>query len=182
VVTSSATDVGVGVGVDGGVDLARVRRIVSEVPDPELPMLTLVDLGIVRQVDESAGTVRVALTPTYLGCPALHEMRADVLQRLGRAGFTNVEVRIELAPAWSTDWITAEGRRKLLEAGISPPEPAPRAVTGPVPIALSVDRPANCPRCGSSDTARTAAFGATACRSLHRCLSCSEPFEHVKEI
>jgi ring-1,2-phenylacetyl-CoA epoxidase subunit PaaD len=113
-------------------------------------------------------------------------MARDLRHRLTRSGFADVEVRAELAPAWSSDWITAEGRRKLREAGIAPPRPAAR---GPVPLTLGVARAAGakaqsaaCPRCGSADTTRTAAFGATACKALYRCEACREPFEYVKDI
>jgi ring-1,2-phenylacetyl-CoA epoxidase subunit PaaD len=145
-------------------------------------MLTLDDLGIVRDVRAEAGRVVVSLTPTYTGCPALAVMGADVARRLAAAGYPDAAVRTVLAPAWSSDWITPAGRRKLAAAGIAPPGPAP-ARDGPVPLTLSA-RPSavTCPACGSADTERTAAFGATACRDLHRCRSCREPFEHMKEI
>jgi ring-1,2-phenylacetyl-CoA epoxidase subunit PaaD len=162
-------------------DLAAAREIAAAVPDPELPMLTLADLGILRGVAAEGGRLVVSITPTYSGCPALREIAHDLHARLARAGFPDVTVRTELAPAWSSDWITAEGRRKLREAGIAPPHPAPR---GPVPLTLS---PAprervTCPRCGSDQTTRTAAFGSTACKALFRCEACREPFEYVKDI
>lgn len=163
-----------------GTELERASAVVAQVPDPELPMLTLAELGMIRDVEIDGATVRVDLTPTYSGCPALHEMRADIVDRLRAAGFADVEVRLVLAPAWSTDWITESGHRKLLAAGIAPPTPAPQRA-GPVRLALT-PTPIACPRCGSRDTVRTAMFGATACRSLHRCRSCAEPFEHVKAI
>ena len=123
----------------------------------------------------------VTITPTYSGCPALREIAHDLRNRLVRSGFDDVTVRTALAPAWSSDWITAEGRRKLREAGIAPPHAAPR---GPVPLTLGPTRrePVACPRCGSPDTTRTAAFGATACKALFRCEACREPFEYVKDI
>jgi len=163
----------------------RARRIAESVPDPELPMLTLADLGILREVSVAGPRVVVSLTPTYSGCPAMSEMRADVAARLAAAGLADVEIRTVLSPPWSTDWITAEGRRKLAAAGIAPPSaaPGPRPA-GPVPLTLTATtaRPVRCPACGSDDTERTAAFSATACKDLHRCRSCAEPFEHVKEI
>jgi ring-1,2-phenylacetyl-CoA epoxidase subunit PaaD len=163
--------------------LAAVREIAGSVPDPELPMLTLADLGILRGVTLGAACIVVSLTPTYTGCPALHEMHQDVSQRLAAAGFGEVEVRTVLSPPWSSDSITAEGRRKLAAAGIAPPGAAPRRAAGPVPLTLTVGRAnVTCPSCGSSDTRLTAAFSATACRDLYRCGACSEPFEHVKEI
>jgi ring-1,2-phenylacetyl-CoA epoxidase subunit PaaD len=160
-------------------DLAAAREIAAQVPDPELPMLTLADLGILRAVSTEGDRLVVTITPTYSGCPALREMAEDLRHRLARSGFGDVEVRTELAPAWTSDWITPEGRGKLREAGIAPPRPAPPA--GPVPLTLGMTRVA-CPRCGSADTTRIAAFGATACKALYRCVACREPFEYVKEI
>jgi ring-1,2-phenylacetyl-CoA epoxidase subunit PaaD len=163
--------------------LARAWQVAASVPDPELPMLTLADLGILRSVSIHDGTVDVALTPTYTGCPAMREMQQDVSRRLSSAGFADVEVRTVLSPPWSTDWISAVGRRKLAAAGIAPPRPASRRVAGPVPLTLSgVQRRVACPACGSSNTAETAAFSATACKALYRCRACDEPFEYVKEI
>ena len=162
--------------------LARARAIAASVPDPELPMLTLADLGVLREVRAEGDRLVVALTPTYSGCPALREMRGDLARRLAAAGYADVEIRTVLSPAWSTDWITAEGRRKLAAAGIAPPGPAPRPAAGPVPLTLTTRPAPACPSCGSPDTTQTAAFSATACRDLYRCRSCAEPFEHVKEI
>ncbi|MEV2275462.1 1,2-phenylacetyl-CoA epoxidase subunit PaaD [Nocardiopsis sp. NPDC049922] len=163
---------------------ARARSAAAAVTDPELPMLTLADLGILRDVAvEDDGAVTVWITPTYTGCPAIAEMRADVDRAVRAAGFDRVEVRTALAPAWTTDWITDEGRRKLAEHGISPPGSAPRRASGPIPLTLSPTRTVpRCPRCGTADTEELSRFGATSCRSLHRCRSCLEPFEHVKEV
>jgi ring-1,2-phenylacetyl-CoA epoxidase subunit PaaD len=145
-------------------------------------MLTLADLGILRDVRAEGTRVVVSVTPTYSGCPALAEMRADLHARLAAAGLHDVEVRTVLSPPWSTDMISADGRRKLAAAGIAPPGTAPRRAQGPVPLTLGTGRPAACPACGSTDTERTAAFSATACKDLYRCRSCREPFEHIKEI
>ncbi|MEU3346364.1 1,2-phenylacetyl-CoA epoxidase subunit PaaD [Streptomyces sp. NPDC006700] len=165
-------------------DERRARHVAEQVPDPELPMLTLADLGVLRTVEmRPDGTVVAGLTPTYSGCPAMAEMRADVDARLRAAGFAQVEIRTVLDPPWTTDWITAEGRRKLTEAGIAPPGSAPRRTGGAVPLELSTTRRAvACPRCGSSDTEETSRFAATSCKALWRCRSCLEPFEYVKEI
>lgn len=150
-------------------------------PDPELPMLTVADLGILRAVDATPEGVVVTITPTYSGCPAMREISADIRSRLQRAGYRDVEIRLQLAPAWSSDWITGEGQRKLAAAGIAPPSAAPRR-RGPVPLMLGHPPSPSCPRCGSSRTRRTAEFGATACKSLHRCEECGEPFEAVKPL
>ncbi|QMV24420.1 phenylacetate-CoA oxygenase subunit PaaJ [Streptomyces sp. SCUT-3] len=162
----------------------RARRAAESVPDPELPQLTLADLGVLRGVEVAPdGTVTASLTPTYSGCPAMAEMRADLAARLHAAGFAEVRIRTVLDPPWSTDLITPDGRRKLAEAGIAPPGPAPRRTSGPVPLELSpVRRAVPCPRCGSADTEETSRFSATACKALRRCRACREPFEHVKEI
>ncbi|MDT8916148.1 1,2-phenylacetyl-CoA epoxidase subunit PaaD [Amycolatopsis sp. PS_44_ISF1] len=159
------------------------RSVASAVTDPELPMLTLAELGVLREVSEVDGRVTVAITPTYTGCPAMDTMRDDLEHALLGAGFTEVEIRTVLEPAWSSDWISADGRRKLAAAGIAPPGPAPRRAAGPVPLTLGP--PATrvaCPHCGSADTEEQSRFSATACRALWRCRSCLEPFEHVKEI
>ncbi|CAL9272151.1 1,2-phenylacetyl-CoA epoxidase subunit PaaD [Streptomyces rochei] len=162
-------------------DARRARHIAEQVPDPELPMLTLADLGVLRDVEVTGdGTVVARLTPTYSGCPAMAEMRAGVAARLREAGYAHVEIRTVLDPPWSSDWITESGRRKLAEHGIAPPGAAPR---GPVPLVLSPTRPAvPCPRCGSRETEETSRFAATSCKALWRCRSCREPFEYVKEI
>ncbi len=168
-------------------DLAAAREIAAAVPDPELPMVTVADLGILRDVAADDGRLVVTITPTYSGCPALREIAHDLQDRLSRGGFAGVTVRTALAPAWSSDWITAEGRRKLRAAGIAPPAAVPAhsgpAHQGPVPLTLTARRgPVPCPRCGSRDTTQTAAFGATACKALFRCEACREPFEYMKEI
>jgi ring-1,2-phenylacetyl-CoA epoxidase subunit PaaD len=151
--------------------MVTAYEVAAGTPDPELPMLTVADLGILRAVDVSASGAAVTITPTYSGCPAMHEISADIVARLTRAGYDQVSIRIQLAPPWTSEWITDEGRRKLAAAGIAPPG-------GPVSLTLSVA----CPRCGSLRTRQTARFGATACRSLHRCESCEEPFEAVKPL
>jgi ring-1,2-phenylacetyl-CoA epoxidase subunit PaaD len=157
--------------------------VAATVTDPELPPLTLADLGILRDVAETPGGVVVTITPTYSGCPALEAIGADLRRALHGAGYPSVEVRTVLTPAWTTDWITADGRAKLAAAGIAPPGPAPRRAPGPIPLTLgTARRVVPCPRCGHPDTDQVAAFSATACRELRRCPACREPFERVKEI
>jgi ring-1,2-phenylacetyl-CoA epoxidase subunit PaaD len=160
---------------------ANAYRVAASTPDPELPMLTIEDLGILRSVDQSAEEITVTITPTYSGCPAMSEITADIRSRLTRAGFPHVTVNTQLAPPWTTDWITEAGHRKLAANGIAPPSPAPRR-SGPIPLTLTAPPSPACPRCGSSDTRRTAEFSATACKSLHRCNACGEPFEGVKAL
>ncbi|AGL18252.1 phenylacetate-CoA oxygenase, PaaJ subunit [Actinoplanes sp. N902-109] len=157
--------------------------VAAAVTDPELPVLTLAELGILRGVEEQADRVVVTVTPTYSGCPAMQTIRDDLVAALRGAGYARVEVRTVLAPAWTTDWISQAGRQKLAAAGISPPGPAPRRTDGPVPLTLTPRASGvSCPRCGHAATEEIAGFSATACRSLRRCPACREPFEHVKEI
>lgn len=157
--------------------------IAASVPDPELPMVTVGDLGILRSVIEDGATVIVTITPTYSGCPAMREICHDLQHRLHQAGCTDVVVRTSLAPPWSSDWITADGRAKLTAAGVAPPNPTRGRADGPIPLALTArPRVVACPRCGSVRTRETSAFSSTACKALYRCTSCDEPFEYVKEI
>jgi ring-1,2-phenylacetyl-CoA epoxidase subunit PaaD len=153
----------------------RARAIAASVLDPELPMVTIEDLGILRDVTEDdQGRVHVTITPTYSGCPAMETIREDIVSGLELAGYQHVDVEFVLSPAWSTDDLTDAGREKLAEAGIAPPGP----VGGPVSLTLSV----RCPQCGSLDTRESSRFGSTACKSLWVCGSCREPFDHFKAL
>ncbi|SFD95107.1 ring-1,2-phenylacetyl-CoA epoxidase subunit PaaD [Actinopolyspora alba] len=171
-------------------DRTVAAEVAESVTDPELPMLTLADLGVLREVTVTdTGGVVVTITPTYSGCPALTEMRTDLHRGLTEAGYTDVRIRTELSPPWSSSWITERGRRKLAEHGIHPPDersnaPAARDTGGgPVPLTLEPPRrEIRCPRCDSNATERTSEFSATACKALYRCLDCREPFEYFKEI
>ncbi len=156
---------------------AAALQAVASVPDPELPLVTIEELGILRSVsvDPVTGRVTVAITPTYLGCPALDTIRDDVVSALREVGHFDVEVTTVLRPAWSTDMITESGRAKLAAAGIAPPAPVQ---AGPVTLRLSVA----CPHCGAPDTEEISAFGSTACKALWRCRACREPFERVKPL
>ncbi len=145
-------------------------------------MLTLADLGVLREVEIEKDAVVVSITPTYSGCPAMATMRDDLVHRLQDEGFADVRVRVVLHPAWTTDWITPAGRQALADAGISPPGPAPDR-SGPVALQLSpVRRAVRCPQCLSADVVLTSEFGSTACKAMYRCRACLEPFDHVKEI
>ncbi len=151
----------------------RAWAAASEVTDPEVPVLTIADLGILRDIEETPDGVEVLITPTYSGCAAMGVIAVEVELALARAGIPG-RVRTVLSPAWTTDWMTAEGHRKLLDYGIAPPVPGSsrRALFG-------VDQVA-CPRCGSGSTEVMAEFGSTSCKALWRCLSCREPFDYFK--
>ncbi len=157
--------------------ITRAWEALEGVEDPEIPSLSIVDLGIVRSVairDDS--TLDVGLSPTYSGCPATEVIRASVESALTQAGELTFEVRTQLSPAWTSDWITAAGRRKLLEYGIAPPDSAASSLRS----VLRAARPIACPRCQSVATETLSEFGSTPCKSLHRCRDCLEPFEYFK--
>jgi ring-1,2-phenylacetyl-CoA epoxidase subunit PaaD len=168
---------------------AEAYAVASSVVDPELPMLTIAELGILRDVRLAAGRVEVDITPTYSGCPALEAIRDDVEAALRKAGAADVRVRTVLHPPWTADLISPEGCRKLAEHGVAPPSSSPEhrghrqhrehpSPSGSVLVELSV----RCPRCGSPDTRETSRFGPTPCTSLRSCRACAEPFEHVKSL
>ena len=152
----------------------------ATVLDPEVPVLSVCDLGIVREVRCEAAGTQVVLTPTYSGCPATEVIADGVRVALETAGLGPVTVTHRLAPAWNTDWISPQGRERLLAYGIAPPG-ATCGNPSATPIQLRLHKLA-CPRCGSLNTERLSAFGSTACKALHRCLDCREPFEHFKPI
>jgi ring-1,2-phenylacetyl-CoA epoxidase subunit PaaD len=161
--------------------LERARAVAAAVTDPELPMLTLADLGVLRDIEvDEGGRLVVWITPTYSGCPAMATMRRDLARRLTEAGFPDATVRTRLSPAWTSDWISEQGRRVLAEHGISPPGQVSRP---PTPLVLLTHRrQVACPRCGSDETELVSEFGATACTAIYRCVRCGDPFSHVKEI
>ncbi|HEX8535201.1 MAG TPA: 1,2-phenylacetyl-CoA epoxidase subunit PaaD [Allosphingosinicella sp.] len=142
---------------------AEIWRVLESVPDPEIPVVSVVDLGIVREVTAD----RVVITPTYTGCPATLVIETMVRVALDQAGFGDVKIATTLSPPWTTDWISAEGRRKLREYGIAPPVPAG-------------SRAVECPQCGSAQTEEISRFGSTPCKALWRCRSCAEPFDLFK--
>ncbi|WP_101545459.1 1,2-phenylacetyl-CoA epoxidase subunit PaaD [Brevibacterium iodinum] len=160
----------------------RAWAAAERVTDPEMPMLTLLDLGVLRDVTVEDGHVVTTITPTYSGCPAMATMRDDLQRELLEDGFPDAEVRVSLTPAWTSDWITERGRQALKDAGISPPGSAP-VRTGPVALTLMPTRRAvTCVLCGSDDVRLSSEFGATACKAMYQCNVCLEPFDHVKEI
>jgi ring-1,2-phenylacetyl-CoA epoxidase subunit PaaD len=153
----------------------RARAIAAAVKDPEVPVLTIEDLGVLRDVQAEGDRVTVTITPTYSGCPAMDVIRDDLVLALSAAGFDEVDVRLTLSPAWTTDWMTDAGKQKLTAYGIAPPT-GRAALGGPIRISLGV----KCPRCGSLDTREVSRFGSTSCKALYECRACLEPFDHFK--
>lgn len=157
---------------------AHAWEVAARVTDPEVPVLTIEDLGVLRAVEVEGDTAVVTLTPTYSGCPAMDTMRDDLILALNAAGYAHVEVRMTLSPAWTTDWMTDAGKRKLETYGIAPPSGRAALQQGIIRLPLSV----KCPRCGSLHTREVSRFGSTSCKALFECLDCLEPFDHFKAI
>lgn len=162
---------------------AQAWGVLHAVPDPEIPVISVTELGIVREVHARDGGLHVVVTPTYSGCPATEVIAQSIRDALVEAGAGDVTVETRLAPAWTTDWITDAAKDKLRAYGIAPPggNIANEAPVGPQPIRFA-PRKLACPRCGSTDTVRLSQFGSTACKALYRCRSCLEPFEYFKPI
>ena len=166
--------------------IEQLLAVLDTVPDPEVPALSVRELGLVRALHEHGDAVEVVMTPTYSGCPATEVIAEDVVRAIDAAGLGPARVTMRLAPAWSSDWISETGRAKLLACGIAPPGPVASAARagGGVPIRI-VGRRADavdCPRCHSPRTERLSAFGSTACKALYRCMACREPFEYFKPL
>ena len=160
----------------------RAWEVLGEVLDPEVPALSVRDLGIVRDVIDHGDELEVVLTPTYSGCPATEVIEQDVLSAIAAEGLGPARATLRRAPAWTTDWISEDGKRKLREYGIAPPGPAMPEAQVPIRLIGRKSEAIACPHCASLHTERLSAFGATACKALYRCLSCREPFEHFKPI
>jgi ring-1,2-phenylacetyl-CoA epoxidase subunit PaaD len=156
-------------------------KVLHTVLDPEVPALSVCDLGIVRDVVATKDGLEIVLTPTYSGCPATEVIEQSVVDAVNDAGLGPARVTVQRAPAWTTDWISDDGRRKLREYGIAPPS-GNAAVSQERPIRLMPRQAIECPRCSSTNTERLSAFGSTACKALYRCVACREPFEHFKPI
>jgi ring-1,2-phenylacetyl-CoA epoxidase subunit PaaD len=168
-------------GPPSGTEAAQVWDIAATVVDPEIPVLTIEDLGILRAVrvgEATAGNpmVEVTITPTYSGCPAMDAIRADVISELARHGYPDVRVTQVLAPAWTTDWMTDSGKAKLAEYGIAPPSGRSGMRSGPMRVQLSI----KCPQCSSLNTRELTRFGSTSCKALYVCRDCREPFDYFK--
>lgn len=162
----------------------RAWAVLATVADPEIPVISVVDLGIVRDLNLIGGTVEVGLTPTYAGCPAMHVIERDIADALAEAGIS-AHLVTRLDPPWTTDWITREGRAKLKAFGIAPPAPVDHHASQVIhlaPRAARTQRPPACPHCGSAHTELLSQFGSTACKALCRCLDCREPFDYFKPL
>ncbi len=143
----------------------EIRHAIESVCDPEIPVLTIADLGILREIDQTDDDVTVTITPTYSGCPAMDTIADDIVQAATQAGASSVSIKTTLSPAWTTDWMSIEGRRKLAEFGIAPPGSDP-----------------TCPQCSAADPRQVSEFGSTACKALMVCSSCGEPFDRFKNL
>ncbi|MFY2943103.1 1,2-phenylacetyl-CoA epoxidase subunit PaaD [Achromobacter xylosoxidans] len=160
------------------VSIEQVYAWLQEVPDPEIPVLSVVDLGVVRDVSWDGDACVVVITPTYSGCPAMREITEDIRQVLARHGIGEVRVDTRLSPAWTTDWMSEKGRAALKDYGIAAPAQQAIDISG---ISRRSAGPAiECPRCGSRDTRLVSNFGSTSCKALYRCVSCREPFDYFK--
>lgn len=155
----------------------EILQILDNVKDPEIPVVSIVDMGMVRDVEFRDDKTIVVITPTYSGCPAMYEIRKDSVAELKKHGIENVGVREQLSPAWTTDWMTESTRQKLKDYGIAPPD---KKVSSHIDKLFAKEEPVQCPICNGKNTVTKSKFGSTACKSLHYCKDCDEPFEHFK--
>ncbi|HNP49110.1 MAG TPA: phenylacetate-CoA oxygenase subunit PaaJ [Bacteroidia bacterium] len=153
-----------------------IETILNEIPDPEIPVISIVDLGIVRKVILEDSKVIVHITPTYSGCPAMMAIQKDIVSRLNKEGIEQVEVKLVVDEVWTTDWINEEARERLRQYGIAPPE----KVSSDKNVLMGKSKTVSCPRCGSEHTVLISQFGSTACKALYRCENCREPFDYFK--
>lgn len=155
----------------------HILSILSEIPDPEIPVITIQELGVIKNVNVISDTeVEVTITPTYSGCPAMKQMEDDIISKLKENGFTSVKVNTIFSPPWTTDWINDFAKEKLRKYGIAPPE----NTTQDKSWLLGIEKSITCPRCGSKNTKLISQFGSTACKALHQCQDCLEPFDYFK--
>ncbi|MDD7582103.1 1,2-phenylacetyl-CoA epoxidase subunit PaaD [Corynebacterium sp. 32222D000AT] len=162
-------------------EAARVWDVAAQVPDPEIPVISIADLGILRAATLEGETAVVTITPTYSGCPAMEHITTDIVRALEEAGYSSSRVDLVLDPAWTTDWITERGKQNLRDYGIAPPTGQSRkANDGPIPLTLAPPPAIECPHCGSRRTQKLAQFGSTSCKALYNCQDCLEPFDYFK--
>lgn len=158
------------------IDNKEIWTILEEVKDPEVPVLSVIDLGIVRAVETSDNKINITITPTYSGCPAMDVISMDIRLKLIEKGYRNISIQQQLSPAWTTDWMSEEGKQKLKTFGIAPPNPKQQFCTSE----MFQQEAVQCPRCDSYHTELISQFGSTACKSMYRCLDCKEAFDHFK--
>lgn len=156
--------------------IKMVREVLADVHDPEIPCLSIADLGILREIYSRGERIVVVITPTYCGCPAMQTIEDDILAALAHSGVVEAAVETRLAPAWTTDWLSEAGRGKLLKAGIAPPAES----SGDKRALMSSEPQIECPQCASADTELISEFGSTACKALYRCTNCRDPFDYFK--
>lgn len=154
-----------------------IWSLLTEVPDPEVPVISVVELGVVRSVKWVGNQLHIIITPTYTGCPAMKTIEMDILARLKEAGYADVKINTTLSPAWTTDWMTESAREKLRAYGIAPPQ---GISTAKIEGLLNPERAIPCPHCGSVNTRQLSEFGSTACKALWKCDDCWEPFDYFK--
>ena len=157
--------------------ISNIRKLLQEVYDPEVPVLSVVDLGIIRNIEMQESVPLITITPTYSGCPAMDMIRINIRLKLAEHGFQNVEIKTILSPAWTTDWMSEEGKQKLKAYGIAPPNPKQLVCT---PALFQQEESIQCPRCNSYNTRMISQFGSTACKALYQCNDCHEPFDYFK--
>jgi ring-1,2-phenylacetyl-CoA epoxidase subunit PaaD len=162
--------------VNLNIDEQQIWTLLEEVKDPEVPVLSIVDLGIVRSVEVVDDAIKIVITPTYSGCPAMDVISMDIRLKFIEKGFRNVSIHQQLSPAWTTDWMSEEGRKKLTAFGIAPPNPIQQICNKE----MFSQEVVQCPRCQSYHTELVSQFGSTACKALYRCLNCHEPFDYFK--
>jgi len=159
------------------ISIKSIEAILEKVTDPEVPVLTILDLGIVRAIDIEGSKIRITITPTYSGCPAMDAISFDIKLKLLEAGYRDIEIKTVLSPAWTTDWMSEDGKKKLMAYGISPPNPQQQVCS---PGSFAEMEAVECPHCHSFHTKMISAFGSTACKALYQCEDCKEPFDYFK--
>jgi len=163
--------------VNTEISLKKIWKLLEEVYDPEVPVLSVLDLGIVREIKNAQDKIEIIITPTYSGCPAMDVISMNIKLKLLENGYKNIKIVSVLSPAWTTDWMSEEGKRKLKEYGIAPPNPKQQVCNDQI---FAADEAVQCPHCNSFHTHRISEFGSTACKALYKCLDCKEPFDYFK--
>lgn len=158
-------------------ELQNIWELLEQVPDPEIPVLSVIDLGVVRKVEEAENKVVVTITPTYTGCPAMNQFEDDIVTKLNENGFPEVEIKTTYDPPWTTDWLTDDAKKRLQDYGIAPPE---QKTTDKNALLVDDRKSVTCPQCKSQNTRMISQFGSTACKALYQCNDCKEPFDYFK--